>query len=614
MKNWLGRMGIVKCLALAISLSLPVVSLAQSPDADILTDSATLVINGVQVFTLKTSAGGLAPTERANVISKALWDFRRGQTVSVVADPGLRVALQGKTVVTITVAEAKAQGVTPDELAESWARAINKALYVPPLVLQTENINLVVGKSQEIKILGSMARTASILVEPSGALEIKRNGYRLSVKAMSVGEGQLIIKSGDLEKAVPFSVMAVAANLPQNVVTDVTGSPASKELVLDAIRGAVSTMVEAQPGARISFDVPPIDALTPGSTRVYQVAAKVEAPGFYPSNGTINVTVRNLGGGRVFEDFLWYSNEPENVRATGQLYYGRLQTDSAARLLWHHCNKSSAPLVVQYVLANRSAEPARVWLITGDSEPNPDPTKAGFNAGNEFFSAWLKHQGTVVTIPPRSVVPIVLRRMANEETVSGLATLRLLPGGSDDVVMVANAIYPPELPVEWSGADPQRKPWLVQRAMQIERFTLPLNGQQKLVFSKPLRQVRFDYEVGGKLGFVRIGQESIASAIGGNPLSGNFGVQYFIEGKIANNTNRTQIVEVMFEASAGYSGALFSVNGGTLFGKMLQSKQEISLYEKRLAPGESQDVRIETIPLSGAHYPATITVRTKGMY
>lgn len=613
MGNFFGANQRAKCWGLVLGIACSSLLFAQSPDADILTDSATLVINGVQVFTLKTSAGGLAPAERANVISKTLWDFRRGQTVAVIADPGLRVALQGKTVVTITVAEAKAQGVTPDELAESWAKAINKALYVPPLVLQTENINLVVGKSQEIKILGSMARTASITVEPSGALEVKRTGYRLSVKATAVGEGQLIIKSGDLEKSVPFSVMAVAANLPQNVMTEVTGSPASKELVLDAIRGAVSTLVEAQPGARISYDVPVLDALTPGSTRVYQVAARVEAPGFYPSSGIINVTVRNLGGGRVFEDFLWYSNEPENVRATGQLYFARLQTDSPARLLWHHCNKGSAPLIVQYVLANRSNEPARIWLISGDSEPNLDPAKAGFNAGNEFFSAWLKHQGTVVSIPPRSVVPIVLRRMVSEETVSGLATLRLLPGGSDDVVMVANAIYPPELPVAWSGSDSQRKPWLVQRAMQIERFTLPLTGQPKLVYSKPLRQVTFDYEVGGKLGFVRIGQESIASAIGGTPLSGNFGVQYLIEGKIANNTSRAQTVEVMFEASAGYSGALFSVNSGTLFGKMLQTKQEITLYEKRLAPGESQDVRIETIPLSGAHYPATITVRTKGM-
>jgi len=599
-------------LVAALLFAVPGIVLAQSPDADILSDGSNLVINGVQVFTVKTAAGGLGTKERTEVIAKALWEFRRGQTVAVVADPGLRVTLQGKTVVTITVAEAKAQGVAPEVLAESWAKAINKALYIPPLVLQSEVINLIVGRSQEIKILGSMARTASITVEPEGSLEVTRNGYRLAIKATSVGEGQLTVRSGDLEKSIPFHVMAVAASLPQSVTTDVTGAPAAKELVLEAIRGAVSTLVQAQPGARISFDIPDIDPLTAGNTKVYQVAARVEAPGFYPSQGTINVTVRNLGGGRVFEDFLWYSNEPENIRTPGQLYFVRLLTDSPGRLLWHHCNKGSAPLLIQYVLANRSDTPARVWVVSGDSEPNLDPTKAGFQAGGDFFGAWLKHQGTVVTIPARGVIPIVLRRMANEETVSGLATLRLMPGGSDDVVLVGNAIYPPELPVEWSGQNSQRKPWLSLRAMDIERFSLPLSGQSKLVFSKPLRQVNFEYQVGGKLGFVRVGQESIASAIGGSPLSGNFGVQYLIEGKISNSTDKNQTVEIVYEASAGYSGALFSVNGGPLIGKMMMSKDEFTIYEKRLAPGQSQDVRIETIPLSGAHYPTTITARTKG--
>jgi hypothetical protein len=90
-------------------------------DADVLPNGRTLVINGIDALTIKTAAGGFGPEERVAVIAKTLEGFRRGQTVRVVADPGLRVALQDQTVVTVTVAEAKAQGVTPDALADDWA-------------------------------------------------------------------------------------------------------------------------------------------------------------------------------------------------------------------------------------------------------------------------------------------------------------------------------------------------------------------------------------------------------------------------------------------------------------------------------------------------------------
>ncbi|MFM9873034.1 MAG: hypothetical protein ACKVQS_06160 [Fimbriimonadaceae bacterium] len=590
-----------------------VVSYARfAPDADVLPNGKTLVINGIDALTIKTSAGGYAPEERVAVIAKALAGFKRGQTVRVVADPGMRVALQDATVVTITVAEAKAQGRTPDELAEDWSKSINKALYVPALAILDSQLDLIFGKSQSVRIVGAMARKAEIRVEPAGAVEVTRRGFDLVVMPVELGEGQIQLFVGDLSYSIPFIVMAYAANLPQTLTVEVTGNPASKELVIEAIRGAMSTKLEAFGNAAVRFSIPGIDSVLPGESKVIQVATKVDSAGFAPSSGWVSVVVKNLGGGRIFEDSLWYSNEPENVKGTGQLYYARLTTDSPDRLLWHHCNKTRNPMVIQYVLVNRSDKDARIWIVDGDPVPNLDPTKAGFEAGKAFFANWMNYQGSIVVIPARSVVPIVMRRLMPEETTSGLASMRLMPGGSDDVVLVANALWPNEVAGEWQPQGMDAKPWLVRRAMGFERFSLPVVGKEKHIYESPAKQLGFMYQVGGKLGFVRIGQESIKSKIGGEPLSGNFGVHYIIEGRVENPTDKERVVEVVFEASAGYSGALFSVNGKVLPGKMLQTKETMTLYEVKLAPGQAEDIRIETMPLSGAHYPATITVRTKG--
>lgn len=605
-------MGARLALGLILAIGATTSQARVAPDADILQSGKTLVINGVNALTIKTAAGGMAPEERIAVVAKALSGFKRGQTVRVVADPGLRVALADSTIVTITVAEAKAQGKTPDALAEEWSKSINKALYVPPLVALETKLDLIFGKSQEVRVIGSMARTAEVRVEPEGSVEVTRRGFDLVVKPVEMGEGQIQLIVGDTSWSIPFTVMAYAANMPQTLQVEVTGNPAPKELVVEAIRGAMSTKLEAFGLATIRFELPAITSILPGQSRVIQVPTTVSSVGYAASSGLVNVVVRNLGGGRVFEDSLWYSNEPENVKGTGQLYYARLTTDSPNRLLWHHCNKTRNPMVIQYVLVNRGDTDARVWMVDGDPAPHLDPTKAGFEAGKAFFANWMNYQGSIVVVPARSVVPMVLRRVMPEETTSGLASMRLMPGGSDDVALVANAIWPNEVAGEWQTQGMDAKPWLVRRAMTFERFSLPVVGKEKHIYETPAKQLGFLYQVGGRLGFVRIGQESIKSKIGGPPLSGNFGVHYIIEGRIENPTDKERVVEVVFEASAGYSGALFSVNGKVLPGKMLQTKETMSLFEMKLAPGKAENIRIETMPLSGAHYPATITVRTKG--
>ena len=339
----------------------------------------------------------------------------------------------------------------------------------------------------------------------------------------------------------------------------------------------------------------------------------MSALGFLPSTGIVNVLVSNRGGGRMFEDEMWYSNEPENVTGAASLFWGRLQSSVPVRLLWHHCNKSNQGLYVQYVLINRSDLPASVHVLAGDAEPDKDPTKAGYEAGDLFWQSWLPYAGQVVQVPPFSVVPLVLRRIGPGETTSGLASIRLLSGGSDDLIVLGACQLPGEGSSRWQKAVNRPGPWAYASPIAVSSFPIPMIGVSHQVYDRPALFHEVDYQCGGPYEFVRLGADSIKSLDGSKELLGNFGVHYTIEGQISNPTDKAAKVVVEFEASAGYSGAIFLVNGKIVRCGVLQTKEARVLYEKVLAPGKSEPLRIETMPLSGAHYPAKITIRPPHM-
>ena len=230
-----------------------------------------------------------------------------------------------------------------------------------------------------------------------------------------------------------------------------------------------------------------------------------------------------------------------------------------------------------------------------------------------FFKNWLGRSAEVVSIPAGTAVPLMVRRMAPIETMSGLASLELLAPGAENVKVVGFVDWASDSSDYWRASEKYPNPWQSIRPKALGSVQFNLQGARKDVFVGPHKKVEFDYQHGGRFAFIRIGQDAIQAADGGSPLLGNFGAHYLIEGQIGNPTQEDQKVEIVFEASAGYSGAVFLVNGRYV-NALLQTKQTITLLEETLRPGQTRSVRIETIPLSGAHYPATITVRPVGTH
>ena len=260
-------------------------------------------------------------------------------------------------------------------------------------------------------------------------------------------------------------------------------------------------------------------------------------------------------------------------------------------------------------MVNDSDTPARVLVIPGDSGPDKNPVQAGIVAAEALVRGWVSYSGEIVELPARSTTPLSLRRFGPQETVSGLCSLRLLEGGPDSIQVRTDARVPAYGDFRLPGTLASSTPWRImgpRTLTSMERASAPPTFH---VYPNPFKTQEVVYRVGGRFGFARIGQSPISSADQQRNLDGNFGVFYTIHTRFENPTDVATDVEIVFEASAGYSGALFVVNGEVRRTPLLQSKGEFRVARVRLAPGETRELTLMTVPLSGSSYPVTLTVR-----
>lgn len=375
-----------------------------------------------------------------------------------------------------------------------------------------------------------------------------------------------------------------------------------------AVATAIRSRLESAEGADVVFQRPAAPSLGPGNQKTFSISVTASAPGQPATRGTVEVQVKNVSLPRQPDSELWYSNNPEIIRGAGSLFAATLRYDHPARLLYHHVNASTQPLYIRVQAINPSDKPARVLIIPGDSAPTRNPVIAGMAAGGQYFRSWATGSGEIVEIPPKSTLPISLRRLGPSETASGLCGLRLLEGSPE--LLVRTDAWPPfNLANKWRGAVNSSTPWREVGCPQINAFDEAPYEMSEHVFPNPQKNETLAYEVGRRYGSIRIGQRAIVRQDSGKQLDGNFGVIYNVDTTIKNPTNEPTYVEVAFEASAGYSGGLFLLNGNMVKVAPIKPKTEARLAKLFLAKGSTRHFSLITIPLSGSSYPATITVR-----
>lgn len=561
-----------------------------------------LWVNGVRVARFAVSVGIVSPSNRAELAASRL------ATGGSAWAKGPYIVLDGTAVYAVAIGDAKAAGTTPEALATAWAKSLNAALHVKPLELEDEFVNLPIGGLRSLRLKGVEAVRATLRTDNATVATVGRTVRGVVVHAVGVGHATITVQGATAMESVDVSVKPTAASLPKVLDVEVTGAPSVGSTVMGAVEGALKTRLTGMPGVKWKLGPIRSRSLESGQSLNVPVRVVAEAPGAYPTNGVVTMRVKNVPLTRVADESLWYSNDPETVRQPGNLFAASVKKGEAARLLYHHMNGTINTMFLRVQAVNESDVPARVALTPGDGTPDKNPVKAGLDAAGQYMKGFVTGSAEIVVIPPHGSMPICLRRLAQNETGSGLCSIRLVDG--PDSLLVRTDAFPPfALDDRWIAALFSSTPWREVGANAMTDYDRAPMETSLHIYPTPYKTENLDYEVGGRFGYMRLGQRPIQRGDLGGGLDGNFGVIYSIKTKLENPTATATDVEVVFEASAGYAGGLFVVNGRTVTIPQLSPKSEGQVMRVHLAPKEKQSFDILTLPLSGSAYPATLTIR-----
>ncbi|MFN8218693.1 MAG: hypothetical protein U0S12_00995 [Fimbriimonadales bacterium] len=575
--------------------------------------AASTRVEGGNVYVnevLVASFSGARGAARAQALAAAVTPLSRGGSIRVIAKKrSAKLVCGSQVALTLTRDVAAAYGSTPAGLANSLAAKLRSAVDLPPIKLERTSVQLGSSGVVSMKLVGSAVRKAVVEVEDGSIASAVKGQGTLTVYAKTFGSTNVVVGYGDAIASLAVKVSPASAMFPQTVSAMVSGSPASISTVRSAISGAIYNQLRTRPEANLTFRLPPLGQLGSGGTTNVPVKVMVSAPDCLPAEGVVNVQVRNLGLGQVQEGELWYCNDPENVKGPGLLFSAELKKSSPARVLYHHYNASPGGLFIDVTAINDTDKPAHILVMPGDGKPDKNPVLAGAEAGEQFVRSWLIGSGEVLTIPPRSTIPLAMGRLAPRETMSGLCYLRLLDDSPDQISVVAAAKAPFGLDARWALANESSAPWRYVGPQRISGLTPKVSVYSDHIYPNPFKTEEVTYQVGGRYAFVRIGEKAIPRFDNRAELSGNFGVMYTIKAKVENPSDLPVDIEMCFEASAGYSGGIFVVNGELKRTPLIQPKSEVPFAKVRLDPGAVKTYTILTVPLSGSSYPATLTIR-----
>ena len=593
---------------------LALLALAVSPSArtiDATANGATIIVNGVPIHEVLTSAGGLSPAQRAERIVEILLSVDDQTAITEQQGEYWLVKMDDQVVLTVTAAEALASETTRLALAIAVAARINRAAALGPLDIDPDRIELSAGGSATVRLQGYAARKATVTVSPREVCDVERGDWSLRITGRANGDAVVTVTTESVVRILSVRVAPPAGYLPTSVDAVIVGRPAVASLVVATIRSAVMAGIRAEPTAKIRFVYSKrTPQMVPGQRVTLNPTPIVSAVGRLTTARRVTVNIRNIGAEPFAESELWYSNHPEQVTGPQRLYWAKLEPGSGARLLYHHRNRSSRAMVVQYVLVNTGDEPVRVAISHGESIPADNPTLAGYRAGEAYLKLWAKNSAAVATVPPRSVIPLAIRRLSPSTTMSGLCTLRLIDGGS--LLLIGDSRWASNVDQQWKEASAEMTAWAAILPRKLHEFPMNLTGQRSHIYPDPTKRIHVTYETGGQFGFVRFGEDAIERSDGQGSLAGNFGVVYNVTVRMVNTTSGPVEIVIEYEASAGYGGAVFRIDGLAVRTKLLQPKESEIVATYTVQPGKTKFVTLESIPLSGASYPTTLTIRPAG--
>lgn len=591
----LGALLILGCSA----LSLGVRAVAQGPSVH---------VNGRAVAVFRDFDGLQTPLERAENVAARISKASRG--VIVTAKAGT-VYLAGMPLMSAMPRDAAANRTSQLRLAEQWSRNLSVAISIPDVEISGPS-TMMKGQQTKLNLGGALAGKASVESSDEQVVKVVLGSGGYWLKATGPGQANITASVPGTIRSISITVRAFAAFFPQSAHGFVVGAPAIEDSVRGAIESAVMSQVKTEIGTDLKIiDMRPV-AVATGGKQTFTVRARAFGGEFVTSEGLVSVTIENLPFAARRESELWYCNSPERVKGVGPLFAASLKDEGPVRVLYHHVNDTSGPVLIKLQAVNTSDKPARIVITPGDSDPERNPVKAGIVAANRFVRAWRSGSGEVVSVPPKSSVPIAMRRLFAGQTASGICMLRLLEGGPSTLEVREDAEELYTFQGKWASAIASPAPWRWVGATRLAMWTPPARESTDQIYPNPFKEVDARYTAGGKPAFIRIGQKPIARKDGAGKLDGNYGVIYNGRFFLYNPGAVATEAEFSFEASGGYSGALVILDGAIVQTPLLQPHGVYLLQKVHLNPLESKEISFTTVPLSGSAYPCTFMIRPIG--
>jgi hypothetical protein len=405
-----------------------------------------------------------------------------------------------------------------------------------------------------------------------------------------------------VESAVPSappSVPPPAGVVPTDVTVDLGGT-VSPGFALARIAAAVTVSAQLQAGAIATVSgVSLAKSLGPGDSLEAIAHVAIAGAGYAPVDGTTAVHLRVETLAQLEPAFLFYSDDPERVKANadGVLYRSVLAPSQTARVYAYHVSDSPDRRIF---LAFHATNAAAVQVLGYAAGPADQYGYVGHISTLRYLLERDTQESFIAPIAAGSsaLMQIGYRPLAAGELVAGIFDLRVLEGGPVDVEVIATT----------GNADP------------ASYLAVPENpgdghGRRGEFSLGDVAPIAFDYAAGDpEPAPISVGDPTLRNLRpDGRPLGGDYGVLRAVSLALSNPLATPQVVYFYEQPSGGTVTATIWFTGDaqpTEVPCVHDANARYVVKTIELAAGESRTVTGEFMTDGSSSYPLLFGLTT----
>lgn len=539
------------------------------------------------------------------------WTIRLEEIFTAGTDPrkikavyisGMGVVFNGKDqVLSFDRKTAEAAGTTPIKMARQWASNVRFALKnAPGFTLKTNSAIIPLGEKFSVEFEGKFRGPVRFENYNSNLVKVwaDRSAGKIYLEGLQTGSGSVNVQAEDISRILHFKVKRRAANLLEYMTLEVSGNPATANLVQEAFESVIWYRSKPRDGAFMVVDMPikseKFPAVKPGQSRQMIVPVKIDGPEYIPSIQKVNLTVDNINYSWPSPKLVFVSNKPEVITQDSELFDGIVKKGEPIRYFYHHKNAHGQPWRNFYVaLENQSNSPVKVFVSPVGAGPSSDELFAGHLAATGFFRARRLKKGWTVVVKPGTRYVIEKKLLKTDHTISGVGYVNIIYG-----THLKFTCYSTTIPGKHSPADVRE--YVRNDNARTSRGVFPA-----FIDLKPV------HEIGGKYEYLYLGGEPYLEDVrNGSPNYGNYGAFYRINLLIKNPRDQQEEAQIYFVPGGGLARGIFVVDDKLVETPLVSSAQRVLLKKVKIPPGGKQRVNITTMPQGGSYYPVKIVVES----